>query len=183
MKVGVGLPSMETENMIPVVKLADFSKSFAAEAFEARGVLGATLGAPAGDRPIIELRALAPGGVVIEEVRVFNGIVFGAPGEAVRFENDAAPAIGPPAPVTETVLNVGGQPVGSTGISFALLGAVPATPSIPIQLSLSGLAEVTNMSWFLPSGRVFRINGEVNLTAILSASIQFREIPVSLGSE
>lgn len=183
MKVGVGLPSMQTESMAPVVVLADFSRSFAAEAFEARGVLGASQPSPpAGNRPVVELKAISNGGVVIEEVRVFNGIVAGAPGEAVRFENDeSAISVGVVGPLAETIIDVGGEDVGSEGRSFSVVGAT--TAGIPIQLNLSGLATVTNMGWFLPSGRVFRVSGEVNLTGVLSLSIQFREIPVHVGSE
>lgn len=184
MKVGVGLPSMQTDSMMPVVLLADFSRSFAAEAFESRGVLGSeTLSGDVLNRPVIELKAISPGGVVIEEVRVFHGVLNGLASARVTFLNQVNPIAVPLAPIVdpENIIEIGGDPVTSVGRSFALVGE-PSSAGIPVILD-AGSAAVTNMGWFLPSGRVFRINGTLAPTSTLAASIQFREIPVSVGSE
>lgn len=164
MKVGVGLPSMGTDIMIPTVRLADFSKSFASEAFEARGVYALNARAH-------EIQSIAPGGIVVERLRITgiaNTLVTAGvfPTKQIASAANLARMDVGGTPTTSRVFN---EPISAAGAPFGT----------HLSLAASGEYEVA-VSWFVPSGSFLAFNITLSTGTL---EFQWREIPVHVGSE
>jgi len=164
MKVGVGLPSMQTEQMGPVVLLADFSKSFASEAFEARGVYALPGRAH-------EIQSIAPGGIVVERVRI-TGVANNVVTAGIFTTKQIVSVANLPR------IDVGGSP--TTSRVFNEPTSAPGAPfNTQLDLSAAGEYEVA-VSWFVTSGSFLAFDITLSTGTL---ELQWREIPVHVGSE
>lgn len=172
-------PDLDTKNLIQTIQVADMSKSFAPEAFEARAV-GALAGA-SGPVRVYELKAIAPGGVVIEALRTVGLEVVISSQSTTRMAGGTTVAAGK--------LDVGGVATTSTveQDSAAPL-AVPPGAKGPIKLvPATGIAVVGEIifnpvSWFVPPAFFFTVATFSGLIDLEDLDIQWREIPQPQGA-
>jgi hypothetical protein len=114
---GGSIPGLKEGGMQPTIQLADLSRSFAAEVFERRAMVGTIVWASTADYVgIMEIKCQAVGGIVIESLSVIDGDppyagTDGSPG--FRMTITESPLL---AGVTFPVepLNIGGNAVKST---------------------------------------------------------------------
>lgn len=164
MKVGVSLPSMETASMIPTFLVGDMSSSFASEAFEARAVYAL-------DGRAHEIQAIAPGGIVVERLRI-----TGAANDLVTAGIFTTKQIVDTANLAR--MDVGGTPTSSR-IFNEPIAAAGAPFNTHFTLNAAGVYTPGQISWVVSSGSFLAFNAGASVTL----EIQWREIPISVGSE
>jgi len=164
---------MNTAAMQPVVVMADMTKSFAPQRFEARGIAGVRVGAPGAlNLAVYQLECRGAGGLVIEQITLgavsvsqtdhwFQG-VFPFPG-----------TIGlTPSP---TVQQGGGETLsvyrsGTNALASALT---------PVVASYSPQSNALPLNVFLPAGFLWELSWIVNSESF--CAITWREIPEPVG--
>ena len=173
-------PDLDTANLIQTIQVADMSKSFAPEAFEARAV-GALAGA-SGPIRTYEVKAIAPGGIVIEIFRVVQPAAITL-GVVVTIQSTTRMA--GVTTVAAGKLDVGGVPTTSTVEQDAAAPlAVPVGASGPIKLvgDSSDVILFNPISWFVPASFFLTLTS-FGLIDLEDVDIQWREIPQPQGEQ
>lgn len=134
------LPAL-LEGIQPVIVYADLSQGVASEVFEARGIVGDFVTGSVGRG--IELAAVAPGGIVIEQVDAM--CEFTPDTEILEFGINIVSA-GLGGPLLQK-LDVGGVPTGSVASRIGVVGPPP-----PFGARLMIAPQVVN-----PSGRLVSV--------------------------
>jgi hypothetical protein len=174
--------------MQPTIQLADLSRSFAAEVFERRAMVGTIVwSGGANTVGIIEIRCKAVGGIVIESLSVedaappFAGTA-GSPGFHIAITEAPLPLFNPLFPVAAT--NIGGSSVKSTmrrgdGPQGAWYGLNPVA-----FISPNWQLQPTTI-WVRPGSYLTLGSANFNTTAALAAAsvnLIWREIPEIQGA-
>jgi len=169
-------PQIDPSQMIETVLVADLSKSFANQQFEARGVASADISSVA-QRVFWEIKSNAPGGIVIESVNVFLTDNVSAPLTETFLMSRGVPALElVQVPVTR-IINVGGADVASLLFVGSMGAALP--DSVQVQ-TVDGVFRNDTFNWFVPSGDFFIVATEV-VDRNLFTLVQWREIPQAPG--
>jgi len=168
---------LNTELLTPTVQVADVSRSFAPEAFEARGVCTIVAGNVAAENSICQINSNAPGGIVIERVDIRGATAALAAVDQTTMEVGAPLALNNI--VVPTILDVGGTPVRSTVEAGSLITILTTFVNLE---PASGLKTFENFGWFIPSASSFRI-GSLLVNNFLWLQVQWREIPQARGQQ
>jgi len=170
---GADIPSINLGDLDQTILIADLSKSFAQQRFEARGFgTGIRVGI-VGQFSVVQLNVNSPGGVVIERIDINpeddpGGRSVGMNvGDRITTLTSVVPAV---------VAQVGGSPLTST-LEGGLL-AVPISPVATI-IVLGAQKTYENFGWFVPSGSSFFVQTS-NTQIDLFVTLQWRELPQSL---
>ncbi len=184
-KSGASQPSFANEVLFPLLVVGDMSDSFGAQKYEARAFADFSFNAtpfPA-ERAVMRLTALSPGGIVIERVDV-TAHDGGAPSTpdilAEMFVTTVVqPAINNTGTTPVVIINVGGVPVRSFGVSGSFIGG-PVSASF--DLDAFGQKTYENFGWFVPSGAFFQMQAGP-AGGVLHVQVQWREIPQAAGGQ
>jgi len=169
------------EQLIQTVQVADVSSSFASEQFTARAAASAALGPIVAQTSRFELKAIAPGGIVVEAVFMWAERAAGTPAEQVflNIEDPNPLLLGPAISVP---LNVGGATVTSTLTRGHLAAA--SFPDVPIFLDpITAQRSIETLGWFVPSGQVLAMESDTQNAFFMRSEFQWREIPQSAGPQ
>ena len=134
-------------SIVPVMLVANFSNTYSGEPLEARGVAGRSEGTAAGQRALIRLHSLAPGGIVVERLIILG---FGANGGWLDVLNEAVPTT---VEAEAFVLDVGGADAVSRVITGDTVEV--GTGAGPIDLSYLGVLDASRV--YVPPGSILTI--------------------------
>jgi len=174
---GGEVPAIEAR-VIPVMVLADFSRTYSAEPFESRAFAAARSISPAGTRFWMRLQSRSPGGLVVEDIRISLSVIT----VGFCFVDVVQPF---PVPVVEnpvTILQTGG---GSTRSSL-FIGWTTAAPSGTGPVDMGGLIVGANPlatvpRFHVPPGFNLIFFGEQIGQTQAEVSCTWREIPEPIG--
>ena len=182
---GGSIPGLKAGGMQPTIQLADLSRNFAAEVFEARALVGTLCDASTANYvAMMEVTSQAPGGIVVESLSVtpapapYAG-THGSPGFYVTITE--APILSG-VTYTRTPTNIGGKPVNSS----IRVGQMPTTwygPTVPPFILPEWELQPTTI-WVRPGSFLTLGSGAYNITAAVSAAsvnMVWREIPEIQG--
>jgi len=160
--------------IVQTVQMADVSKSFAAEAFEARAV--GTTGAAAA--AATELHAIAPGGIVIERLTLSERVV---PPVGIFIEVRATSNLNAVSFISNK-MDVGGSLTNSTLRQSILPGPGVLPNFVRIETDPDGFFDLSDISWFVPAGNFLTCS--IQAPAVdLYVEVQWREIPQPQGAQ
>jgi len=161
-------PNLVTADLVQSITVADMSKSFASESFEARALGTTQLVSTAC------LHSLGIGGIVIERLRVVGPIPIAGPAFQLRLSIEDA--IDFPTPARK--MDVGGQPTRSRWTDGGLATKIDAS----ITLDSQGRYDADVISWFIPA-KFSLLMETFPLFADIFYEVQWREIPQSAGPQ
>jgi len=168
---GADIPSINLGDLDQTIMIADLSRSFAQQRFEARGFGTGIRTGIAAEFSVVQLNVNAPGGAVIERIDINPEAVPGGASVGLNIGprntlNNVLPGV---------IAQVGGSPLNSTLEGGSTLAVLLVATVIVVG------AEKTyeDFGWFVPSGSSFFVttsNGNIDLFV----TIQWRELPQSL---
>lgn len=177
------LPNIDPLQLDQVIVVGDVSSSFGAQRFESRGISSIRVFDIPNFHAIAQLFSSAAGGIVVERVDIsaVDG-TSGAPRGAVAMRVGVPTETVTPSPTN--IQQVGGAPAVSRVVAANILGggSLPANTFVLVILDDLGQKTWENFGWFIPPGLVFEV-AVVNLVTQLTATVQWREIPQSAGSQ
>lgn len=185
-RLGVKGGAMPTiDDVVPVMVVGSVADSLAAELFEARGFFGASpIRAVLSNAVGLELYAIAPGGVLIQQLYM-----------AQRSQGGTTLAwlsIGPTSllstPTARSVLNVGGAPVRSTVATDVSVAAVLPSDAqeLPVWTVSAGaehqVVDLSPLRIYVPTGNYLSLILQATDTPEMGVLLGWRELSAIPGT-